>query len=109
MITLTGLVAQVGPHAPMGPGPHGPMGGGWGGGWMGGSLLPWLGPWGGLLVTLLVVGLVAAVVYAAVTIVQGADGTDRADDAVAVLDRRYARGEVDDEEYRERRRRLLNG
>ncbi|WP_277554172.1 SHOCT domain-containing protein [Halobaculum limi] len=109
MITLTGLVAQVGPHAPMGPGPHGPAGGGWmGSGWMGGGLFPWLGPWAGLFVMLLVLGLLAAVVYAAVTLAQDADG-DRPDDAVSVLDRRYARGEVDDEEYRERRRRLTDG
>ncbi|WP_284032580.1 SHOCT domain-containing protein [Halobaculum lipolyticum] len=108
MTTPLDVLAQVGPHGPMGP--HGPAGGGWtGGGWMGGGALPWLGPWGGFLATLLLLGLVAVTVYAAVTLARrervASDG-DRGDDALAVLDRRYARGEVDDEEYAERRERL---
>ena len=121
MPTLFGVLAQTGPHGPMGP--HGP-GGGWGGGWMGGGLFPWLGPLGGLLSVLLVAALLGAVVYAAIALARrgrngdaGTDGdrgrTDDGeagargrDDALAVLDRRYARGEIDDEEYEARRERL---
>ncbi|MFC7097640.1 SHOCT domain-containing protein [Halobaculum marinum] len=107
MTTPLDVLAQVGPHTPMGP--HGPMGGGWNGGWMGGGMLPWLGPWGGLLATLLLVGVLAVVVYAAVARTEsggGGTGIAREDGALAVLDRRYARGEVDDEEYETRRERL---
>ncbi|MFC7136105.1 SHOCT domain-containing protein [Halobaculum litoreum] len=66
---------------------------------------------GGLITTLLVLALLGAVVYGAVVLARGdgaVDGPERRrdDDALAVLDRRYARGELDDEEYERRRQRL---
>ncbi|WP_049979945.1 plastocyanin/azurin family copper-binding protein [Halolamina rubra] len=78
---------QMGPG--MGPGPTG----GWAGGWLGG--LPFVG---GAL------ALVAGGLYWALG--RSSDGSTRDADAIAALEDRYARGEIDEEEFRRRRARL---
>ncbi len=60
---------------------------GWGGGWM------WL--WG----TLMMLSWVAIIAGAVWVVLRGRDGRSRAQD---LLEERYARGEIDTEEYRER-------
>jgi putative membrane protein len=74
-------------------------------GWMGGSGWFW-GPVGMLL--LLTVPLVA-IAY----LLRGREGADTdgpgGDDALAVLRRRYAEGEIDDDEFETRRRQLQQG
>ncbi len=75
----------------MGRGP-GMMNGGWGGG------LPFVGGALGLL------GLVGGLIYWAL---RRGDASSRADDsAMETLQRRYARGDIDDEEFQRRRERL---
>ncbi|WP_136589857.1 SHOCT domain-containing protein [Salinigranum halophilum] len=108
--TLTAL-AQWGPHPGPHPGPHAPMGpaggGGFGTGMAGGT---W-GVGGGFVLTLVLLLLLAAVIvgvaYLLSTRIRTEDSRD--DDALAVLERRYARGEVDDEEFERRRGRLDGG
>ncbi|MFC6787222.1 SHOCT domain-containing protein [Halobaculum halobium] len=109
MVTLLDVLAQAGPHGPMGPGTGGGMaGGGWAGGTMGGGLFPWAGAWGGLLGLLVMLAVLGAIVYGAVTLATRAGSDERDADARNVLDRRYARGELDEEEY-EVRRQWLRG
>jgi len=112
MTVLLDVLAQTGPHGPMGPGTGGGMaGGGWAGGTMGGGLFPWLGPWGGLLGLLVAVLLLGGVVYAIAALAtreRSDEGGDAGDDPLDVLKRRYARGELDEEEY-EVRRQWLRG
>ncbi|QPV61892.1 SHOCT domain-containing protein [Halosimplex litoreum] len=93
---------QHGPHH--GPG-GGAMGAAGGGGWLGFGL-----PWGLLWVSLSV-ALFAAAVYLLATRVDGVAGPSAADatdgvDPMTTLERRYARGEIDDEAFEERRIRL---
>ncbi len=70
---------------------------------------PWMG-FGGLWMLLMVVGIVLLVVWAA----RGASGnggggaSTSPKRALDILDERFARGEIDEEEYRKRRR-LLEG
>ncbi len=69
---------------------------------------PWMG-FGGLWMLLVVVGIVLLVVWAA----RGASGdasggSTSPNRALDILDERFARGEIDEEEYRKRRR-LLEG
>ena len=109
MTTTTQLLAQWGPHH---PGPHGPMGPyapmgqygemGTGGVWGGFGLLAALG----LLLALLAV--VALGLYLLVRLArEGALVGEPTDDAaLATLRERFARGEIDAEEYEERRGRL---
>jgi putative membrane protein len=109
-VDVTGLLWQWGPHRPTGP--HGgagmPWGGAGGGHWAGGG-------WIGLLLALLVALAVVALLVGAVALLVGArDGGARAEstadagsrDALGVLRRRYAAGEVDDDEFDRRRARL---
>jgi putative membrane protein len=102
MAGTTTLLFQHGPHH----GPHaGPMGATGGGGWLGFGL-----PWGLLWVTLSV-ALFAVAVYLLATRIDGTVGTAPADatgpaDPMTTLERRYARGEIDDETFEERRIRL---
>lgn len=90
------LVVAAGPAVARGTGEYGSgmMGGGWGafGGWM-------------FFWPLLLLGLVALVVYWAGS--QGrVDGGKPPDRPLAELRERYARGEISDEEFEQRRRRL---
>lgn len=107
MIQPLTFLLQWGPHGPHAPqGPHGPMGPHWGGAWgpgTGGGVVGFGGP-GALLLILALVALVVGI-YLLFRFV-----TERAgeDDALAVLERRYARGEVDDEEFATRRARLAD-
>lgn len=81
---------------------------GTGGGWMGGWGSGWgmFGGWG-FLWLLLLIGTVAFGVYLAGTADTGRDRTrERPDRALAELRERYARGEIDDGEFEERRQRL---
>jgi putative membrane protein len=68
-----------------------------GGGWLGtGGLFGW---------ALLLIGLSVLVRYAVVAGL-GRGDTDDSNDALSVLRERYARGEIDDEEFETRRQRL---
>lgn len=106
MHQFLGTLLQWGPHR----GPHGPMGphGGTGTGTM-----QWVGAGGAgfgslWLVVLLAVAL--AVVVGSVSLVRRLDASATTEqDAVAVLRSRYAAGEIDDEEFDRRRRRLDGG
>lgn len=101
MIDTTHLL-QHGPHHGSGGGAMGAAGGG---GWMG------LGIPGGLLWVTLSLALFAAALYLLATRVDGVVGPSTADatdgvDPMTTLERRYARGEIDDEAFEERRIRL---
>ncbi|MHB9285925.1 SHOCT domain-containing protein [Halobacteriales archaeon Cl-PHB] len=71
-------------------------------GWMGGH--GWFAGGLGFLWMLLLIGGVLALVYLVATRV-GSDGA-RTDDALTTLRDRYARGEIDEEEFESRRRKL---
>ena len=109
MTDTLGVLLQWGPHH--GPhGPHAPMGPGGGAG-MGGAM-----PWGtagagfGLVWPLVLLGLVVAAFVAGVYLLRRLDADRTADsDALTVLRGRYARGEIDDEEFQRRRTRLDGG
>ena len=93
MNSITLLLQQWGPH-------HGPMGGtgGFGGG------LHW-SPWWVLLALVVLIGTV----YLVGQFRQAQDSTgstDTRDEAMAVLRRRYASGDIDEAEFEERRTRL---
>jgi putative membrane protein len=77
--------------------------GGYGGGMMSGGTMG-SGGWGlfGVLWMLLLLAVPAYLVYVLVT--RGADG--RGDRPLAILRERYARGELTDEEFEQRRARL---
>lgn len=97
MYSLSVLLQQWGPHH--GP-QYGPMGGagGFGGG------LHW-GPWWVLLALIILIGAVYLV--GQLRREQAApDGVGTQDEALAVLRQRYATGDIDDEEFEERRRML---
>ncbi|MFB6160631.1 MAG: SHOCT domain-containing protein [Haloferacaceae archaeon] len=91
-----------GPHTPMGPyAPMGPYTGmNAGGAWGGFGFLPALG----LLVALLAVLALGVYLF---RLGRGNDATASAeDDALTTLRERFARGEIDAEEFEERRGRL---
>lgn len=109
MPSTTELLYQWGPHRD----PHGPMGPShpvdphWGGG-----MMPW-GPTGGAgvspLWSLLWLGLLLAVVVISVVLVRNYLSQQEAGsrtDPVEILRERYARGDIDEAEFEERRRRL---
>jgi len=78
--------------------------------WDGGGGWGW-GAW--LMMTVLLVVFWGAVAWVIVTLIRHGDSTPRsthdggASDPLRILDQRYARGEIDDEEYRRRRNTLL--
>lgn len=99
-------ILQWGPHRGPHPGPHAPMGptGGAGAG------MPW-GAWGtggDLLLTLVVLLLLAVLLVAAVYALSSRRQRASRDDTevLSVLRRRYARGDIDDEEFDRKRTRL---
>ncbi|MEF8786088.1 MAG: SHOCT domain-containing protein [Haloarculaceae archaeon] len=105
ILTTTLLVAATGTAAAMGSGSHsaGTMGGG-GWGLFGGSMGLWGLLWMGLLIA-----VPLAVVYSLLT--RGSDaGEERprreAERPRSLLRERYARGEIDEEEFRRRRNQL---
>lgn len=113
MTEIPGFLLQTaprgpaGPHGPMGPnpGPHPmPYGG------PGGGTMPWevagTGLYPALLWLLVLVAVVALLAYLAVRLL---DGLPAGAGAADVLERRYARGEIDDEEFERRRDRLGAG
>lgn len=63
---------------------------------MGGGMWLWMLVWG-----LVLIALIAAVAFVAVRL--GSGGRDRGDGALRELEMRYARGELDREEYLQRR------
>lgn len=74
-------------------------------GWMGmHGGLGWLGMGWMLVWGLVMVGLPLLALYVLATRSGGGDGTD--EDALSVLRTRYARGELDDDEFDRRRQRL---
>jgi putative membrane protein len=93
MFDPTDLLLQWGPHH----GPHyGPMdAAGGAGGYLGGPV--WL---------LLSVVVLVALTYLALRVVGSLGAETGPDEAFTTLRRRYARGEVDDEEFDRRRERL---
>ena len=107
LATLSTLLLQWGPHHPTGPGgpmaPQGPMGPG---GWFGAGTMPWgMGTGFGWWLLLLLLVLAAVVVAALALWAQSAGGGDT-DDAMEALRTRYARGDIDDDEFEHRRRKL---
>ena len=77
-------------------------------GWYGGGM-----GWGGwVFMTVLMIGfwaLVVVGVLVAVRALRGESTSRRGDDAARLLDERFARGEIDAEEYRARRDLLTSG
>lgn len=74
--------------------------------WMGGWVGPGLGLFWMLLWPIVLIGVPVALVY--LLLRDREPGGGRSEDAREVLRRRYARGEIDDEEF-EARRRTLQG
>lgn len=114
MTDVLGFLLQVGPHVPYGPhGPHGPTGPNGAGGW---GVMPWSAGGAGLLPALLwllvLLAVVAGLAYLARWLAEGRSpaGTDTSAgaNAAGVLERRYGRGE-NDEEFERRRDRLAAG
>lgn len=77
------------------------------------GMMQWMPVWwmlGGLLITLLLVALLIAGVYALLRVAQrgssGPGSPAASSQAMTILEERYARGEIDHEEFEERRRRL---
>lgn len=106
MTTLLAIAArwmyQVGPHGPMAP--HGGHGGGlmpWGGAGGAGFGFLWLLVW-----LLILVAVVVGGVYLALHLLRDQDRGAGIDNALTVLRQRYARGEIDEEEFEERASRL---
>lgn len=94
MFNPLGLLQQWGPH--YGP-HHGPMGP------IGGTGLGFL--WG-ILWLLVAVLVIAGGVYLAIHLLGNRETEFGSTDALTVLERRYARGEIDEEEFETRRERL---
>ncbi|EEG77764.1 SHOCT domain-containing protein [Dethiobacter alkaliphilus] len=64
------------------------------------------GMWfGGILMMLFWIVLIAAIVYFVVKALSGND--KRSDKSLEILDERYSKGEIDDEEYLRRKKNLL--
>ena len=85
----------------------GPMFGGWSGGWgMMGPVM--IGGFGGMglmsLVWIVVLGLIIWAIVAAVS--HPAESNSLPDSAIDVLQRRYARGEINKDEYEDRKKDL---
>ena len=78
---------------------HGPWNGGW---WDFGMPLVWL-----LCLALIVAGVV--LVVRSFSSGRGTERPPEASTALSILDERFARGEVDQEEYEQRRRVLMGG
>ena len=97
-VWLVGTCAAWADVAPDGGYGHGHMWGGWGWGGM------FLGPLFGLF---FIAAIAVAVVLVVRAISGGAGGAGRSGSrAMYILDERFARGEIDREEYEERRRAL---
>lgn len=94
MFTRTGILLQLGPHYGPHHGPIGPTGGA-GLGFLWGFL--WL-----LVTVLIIVGGA----YLATRFLGERETEPGANDALAVLERRFAQGEIDEEEYETQRERL---
>jgi putative membrane protein len=101
IIGLFGTLALAAPTLAQTSPMPGPMHGWW---WHDG----W--PLGGLI-CLAILGLVIVGLLTVVRWLFGGDGPDRrsASSAIAILDERYARGEINREEYEQRRRDLTGG
>ena len=81
---------------------HGPgmMGGGYGMGWFGSIMMIvfWIA---------LIVGIVLLIRWLVVSTRTASHGTSSGDSALEILKRRYARGEIDKQEFEEKKRDLL--
>ncbi|MFB6283201.1 MAG: SHOCT domain-containing protein [Halobacteria archaeon] len=110
LLTLLTIVLSVGTvagHTGDGGGHHhnGWMGQGVMDGWMAGGFgFLWMILW-----TLILIGIPVAAVYLLFTRKDEVGDSDQPDEAMAVLRRRYAEGELDDEEYERRREKLVRG
>jgi putative membrane protein len=67
----------------------------------------WAGPGWGLIGFLVMVAFWVLVVMIIVGLVRGGGGRGRTSSSVRILEERYARGEIDRDEFLERRRFLL--
>lgn len=74
-------------------------------GWMG--MDGWLGAGFGFLWMVVFLGIVVGFVYLLAT--RTGSETDKTDDALDALRRRYARGDIDEDEFETRRRKLETG
>ena len=106
MTSIITFVVQWGPHR----GPHGPVDPHV----AGGGPMPWTGAGGvttaGWLPIWLAIALTGLVFVAVLLVmVRRSDRSGTDIDAMAVLNERYARGEIDDDEFDRRRRRLFDG
>lgn len=63
----------------------------------------WNSIWGALMMILFWGGLAAVVIFAVRTVSASREGTPRSADAKAVLETRFAKGEISQEEFEERR------
>lgn len=74
---------------------------GWNGGWGNGGFI-----WG-IFSIIIQVAVIAGVIYLVVYLVNAnKNGHQRKDSAMEILKERYARGEISDEEYEEKKKRL---
>lgn len=99
IVTATGSLLQMGSHGPMGP--QGGHGGVWSGAGGAGFGIVW-----SLGTLLVLVGVALGVFYLARELLDRRDERAGRDDALAALRERYARGEIDDEEFEQRSARL---
>lgn len=94
----------MGTHAMIGMTQSGMMGGGMASGMMGGGMfLGWIVP------LLILAGLVALVVWTVRKLTDDREVSHRGDDALATARQRYARGDIDREEFRALRSELTTG
>lgn len=66
----------------------------------------WNGDWGwgaSVVMTITMLGFWALVAWVIASLVNGAGGGERRSEADAILAERFARGEIEEEEYRRRR------
>lgn len=65
-----------------------------------------MGAWGWIMMIIIWIVVIASIVWAVRTV--GGPARSDPDQAMRVLDERFARGEIDQQEYEERRRVLKN-
>lgn len=67
-----------------------------------------MGGWGIFMMIILLVILIVIIVYAVVKLAQGGNNTGTTsngrDEALEILDQRYAKGELSDEEYQQKKK-----
>ncbi|WP_148882248.1 SHOCT domain-containing protein [Thermococcus aciditolerans] len=69
----------------------------------------WFGWFGAIFMLLFWVLIIAGIIWFIKWLVEQSSSSTSKKSALEILDEKYARGEIDDEEYEKRRRRLLEG